>query len=137
LSTAALCGAPLFSGFWSKDEIIDNANNNGYPVFFVVGLVGAAMTAAYMTRATYLTFFGEPRGAAAGHGHHDDHAEEHELAHVEHDEDAAGDHALVGAAASAQVAHGHDAGGGHGAHGGGDHDDHGHGHGDDHRHHDG
>ena len=133
LSTAALCGAPLFSGFWSKDEIIDNANNNGYPVFFVVGLIGAALTAAYMTRATYLTFFGEPRGAAAGHGHHDDHAEEHELAHVEHEEDAAGEHALVGAAASAHVAHGHD--GGHAAHGG---DDHGgdHGHGDDHGHHD-
>ena len=48
---------------WSKD--IDNAANNDYTVFFIDGLVGAAMTAAYMTRATYLTFFGEPRGAAA------------------------------------------------------------------------
>ena len=38
--------------------------HNGYTVFSVVGLVGAFMTAAYMTRATYLTFFGEPRGAA-------------------------------------------------------------------------
>ncbi len=80
VSTAALCGIPLFSGFWSKDEIIDNAANNDYTVFFVVGLVGAVMTAAYMTRATYLTFFGEPRGAAAGEHHDDDeHAEEHEL----------------------------------------------------------
>ncbi|MFW2336581.1 NADH-quinone oxidoreductase subunit L [Ilumatobacter sp.] len=80
VSTAALCGIPLFSGFWSKDEIIDNAANNDYTVFFVVGLAGAVMTAAYMTRATYLTFFGEPRGAAAGEHHGDDeHAEEHEL----------------------------------------------------------
>jgi NADH-quinone oxidoreductase subunit L len=36
----------------------------------------------YMTRATYLTFFGEPRGAAAGHGHDDAHAEEHEMEHI-------------------------------------------------------
>jgi NADH-quinone oxidoreductase subunit L len=46
-----------------------------------VGLVGAALTAMYMTRATYLTFFGEPRGAAAGEHHGDElHAEEHEQA---------------------------------------------------------
>ena len=58
LSTAALCGVPFFSGFFSKDEIIDGAKHNDYTVFFVIGLVGAFMTAAYMTRATYLTFFG-------------------------------------------------------------------------------
>jgi len=45
---------------------------------------GAALTAMYMTRATYLTFFGEPRGASAGLHHHDgEHeevdGEEHEL----------------------------------------------------------
>ena len=53
---------------------------NGYTFFFWTALVGAALTAMYMTRATYLTFFGEPRGAAAG-GHHvfGDHAEEHEM----------------------------------------------------------
>ena len=44
-------------------QIIDNADHNGYQAFFIVGLIGAAMTAAYMTRATYLTFFGQPRGA--------------------------------------------------------------------------
>jgi NADH-quinone oxidoreductase subunit L len=47
-----------------------------------VSLGGAALTAMYMTRATYLTFFGEPRGAAAGHGHDDAHAEEHEMEHI-------------------------------------------------------
>ena len=42
-------------------------------MFFVVGLIGAFMTTAYMTRATYLTFFGKPRGAAAGeHAEHSD-----------------------------------------------------------------
>jgi NADH-quinone oxidoreductase subunit L len=85
LSTLALCGVPFFSGFFSKDEIIDNAHHNGYTIFFVVGLIGAFMTTAYMTRATYLTFFGSPRGAAAG-VHHDEH---HDVAHAAHDAHAA------------------------------------------------
>jgi NADH-quinone oxidoreductase subunit L len=81
VSTLALCGVPFFSGFFSKDEIIDNADHNGYKVFFVIGLIGAFMTTAYMTRATYLTFFGKARGAAAGeHDHAEAHADEHEVA---------------------------------------------------------
>ena len=71
VSTLALTGVIPFAGFWSKDEIIDNVGANGYTFLFWVGLGGAALTAMYMTRATYLTFFGEPRGAAAGI-HHDD-----------------------------------------------------------------
>ncbi len=79
LSTAALCGVPFFSGFFSKDEIIDSAHHNHYTIFWIVGLVGAFMTTAYMTRATYLTFFGQPRGAAAHfvHGDHGDHGDAH------------------------------------------------------------
>jgi NADH-quinone oxidoreductase subunit L len=122
LSTAALMGIPLFSGFFSKDEIIDSAEHNGYQVFWIVGLVGAAMTAAYMTRATYLTFFGEARGAAAG-DHHDEEHGAHTLtmgdARISFD--TAPDHddpALVAPGAGA----------GHGGHGGGHdadgHDDH-------------
>ena len=97
ISTAALCGIPFFSGFFSKDEIIDNASHNGYQFFYWVGLIGAAMTAAYMTRATYLTFFGEARGAAAGE-HHDEHATDHadDHGHAAHDDhghnDAHNDH---------------------------------------------
>ena len=41
----------------------------------IVGLVGVFMTAAYMTRATYLVFFGQPRGAAAG-VHEEEHVDE-------------------------------------------------------------
>ncbi|MEO6124550.1 MAG: NADH-quinone oxidoreductase subunit L [Ilumatobacteraceae bacterium] len=70
VASAALAGVPFFSGFFSKDEIIDYADHNGYTVFFIVGLVGAFLTTAYITRATYLTFFGQARGAAAGE-HHD------------------------------------------------------------------
>jgi NADH-quinone oxidoreductase subunit L len=80
VSTLALCGVFPFSGFFSKDEIIDNVGGNGYTFFMVVGLAGAFLTAAYMTRATYLTFFGESRGASAG-----EHAEQHGDAHDAHD----------------------------------------------------
>ena len=88
VSALALCGVPFFSGFFSKDEIIDNAGGNGYTVFMIIGLVGAFMTAAYMTRATYLTFFGEARGAAAGI-HHVEHHDVHgdvDDAHAELDD---------------------------------------------------
>jgi NADH-quinone oxidoreductase subunit L len=104
VSTLALCGVFPFSGFFSKDEIIDNVGYAGYNFFMIVGLFGAFLTAAYMTRATYLTFFGEPRGAAAGehhdeeHGHdahashddhgHDDHSHDSHAAHDSHDDHA-------------------------------------------------
>ena len=87
ISTLALCGVFPFSGFFSKDEIIDNVGHNGYNVFMIIGLTGAFLTAAYMTRATYLTFFGSPRGAAAGEHHEEDSHDAH-AAHDAHDEHA-------------------------------------------------
>ena len=79
-ATLALTGVFPFAGFWSKDEIIDNVGHLGYTFFFWTALGGAALTAMYMTRATYLTFFGDPRGAAAGEHHPgEEHAEEHEM----------------------------------------------------------
>jgi len=65
IGTVALAGIPPLAGFWSKDEILLGAGENGYGLFLVVGLIGALMTAAYMTRCVYLTFFGQYRG----HGH--------------------------------------------------------------------
>ncbi len=96
ISTLALCGVFPFSGFFSKDEIIDNVGHNGYTLFMYVGLGGAFLTAAYMTRATYLTFFGEPRGAAAGEHHDDGHGDDHAVGPHDdhsHDDHAHGDHA--------------------------------------------
>jgi NADH-quinone oxidoreductase subunit L len=71
IATLALAGVPPLAGFWSKDEILLGAGEGGYEAFLVVGLIGAFMTAAYMTRCVYLTFFGEPRGAAAHHHPHE------------------------------------------------------------------
>ena len=65
IGSLALAGVFPLAGFWSKDEILLGAGKNGYQFFMIVGLVGAFMTAAYMTRCVYLTFFGEYRG----HGH--------------------------------------------------------------------
>jgi NADH-quinone oxidoreductase subunit L len=62
IGSAALAGIFPLAGFWSKDEILVNAGSNGFDAFLVVGLIGAFLTAAYMTRAVYLTFFGEYRG---------------------------------------------------------------------------
>src|SRR5690606_24951826 len=72
ISTAALIGIFPLAGFWSKDEILASASQLGggslnYKAFLLVGVVGAAMTAAYMTRAVYLTFFGEYRGEGQPH----------------------------------------------------------------------
>jgi len=66
LLTAALAisGIPPFAGFWSKDAILVAAYQHA-PWMFWVGAVTAGMTAFYVFRAMFLTFFGEYRG----HGH--------------------------------------------------------------------
>jgi NADH-quinone oxidoreductase subunit L len=71
ICTGALIGLFPLAGFWSKDEILAGAEQlgTGYTAFVVVGLLGAFMTAAYMTRCVYLTFHGEPRGHAADKEH--------------------------------------------------------------------
>jgi len=65
IGTLALAGIAPLAGFWSKDEILLGALEDGYPFILIVGLVGAFMTACYMGRCVLLTFFGEYRG----HGH--------------------------------------------------------------------
>jgi NADH-quinone oxidoreductase subunit L len=74
ICTLALIGIFPLAGFWSKDEILSGAHTGGtgYQVFMIVGIIGAMMTAAYMTRCIYLTFHGEPRGHAAD-AHHPPH----------------------------------------------------------------
>jgi len=67
LGWLAILGIPPFSGFWSKDKIIEAAflPVDGAPwrawVFGTVALVGAGITAFYMSRLFFMTFEGEKR----------------------------------------------------------------------------
>ncbi len=58
----AIAGIPGLSGFFSKDEIIWKAFANGYSAVGVIALIAAGLTAFYMFRLLYLTFYGEWRG---------------------------------------------------------------------------
>ncbi|MCE9516844.1 MAG: NADH-quinone oxidoreductase subunit L [Mycobacterium sp.] len=66
LGYLAIIGVPPFAGFFSKDAIIETAINAGGLKGAVLGgvaLLGAGITAFYMTRVMLLTFFGERRWA--------------------------------------------------------------------------
>ena len=67
----AICGIPPFAGFWSKDEILASVFARGglWVVLWAVGLLTALLTAAYMSRMMYLTFFGERRWEEGVHPH--------------------------------------------------------------------
>ena len=77
IGSIALAGLPPLAGFWSKDEILagtggwgllgGTGGNGAYTLMLVMGMVTAALTAAYMTRCVYLTFFGEFRGHGQPH----------------------------------------------------------------------
>jgi len=62
----AISGIPPLSGFFSKDEILASVfnaaqHNPVYYIVYVLGLVGAGMTAFYMFRLIFMTFYGEER----------------------------------------------------------------------------
>ena len=119
IGTLALVGTPFFSGFYSKDTIIEAAKLHAHESpswvatygYWAV-LLGAFVTSFYSFRLMYMTFFGPERfrdahadPAHAGHGavgH--DHAGENAHAHETHHEPDVGSH----------DDHGHD--GHHGAH---------------------
>ena len=61
ISTLAISGIFPFSGFWSKDEILMTAFHSNIPLW-VVGSIASIMTAFYMFRLMYLTFFNDFRG---------------------------------------------------------------------------
>ncbi|HVK10458.1 MAG TPA: NADH-quinone oxidoreductase subunit L [Gemmataceae bacterium] len=73
----ALAGVPIFSGFWSKDMVLEAALRAGesprfgpvYMVLFGVALVTALMTAFYTFRAYFRTFWGELRMPEGAHPH--------------------------------------------------------------------
>ncbi len=72
LGYLAIIGVPPFAGFFSKDAIIEAALGAGGAGGWILGgaaLLGAGITAFYMTRVMLLTFFGEKRWAPDAHPH--------------------------------------------------------------------
>ncbi len=63
VSTIAIAGIPGFSGFFSKDEILwwSFGSNHGSWMLWLVGAIAAGLTAFYMFRLVFMTFFGEQR----------------------------------------------------------------------------
>ncbi len=65
LGVLSIAGVPFFSGFWSKDEILEAVHHNWeaegiFGALWWLGLLTAAMTAFYMTRLWMMTFSGPP-----------------------------------------------------------------------------
>ncbi len=93
IGTLALIGTPFFSGFYSKDTIIEAAKHGaagmgwvGTYAYWAV-LLGAFVTSFYSFRLLYMTYFGEERFRNTahddhGHGHDDHHA--HDAHHEDH-----------------------------------------------------
>jgi len=72
LGYLAILGVPPFAGFYSKDKIIETAFNQGGAKGVILGgaaLLGAAVTAFYMTRVVVLTFSGAKRWKDDAHPH--------------------------------------------------------------------
>lgn len=74
IGTLSLAGVPFFAGFVSKEEVLGATLAGGLTGPFVMLLIGAFLTAFYMSKVVFLVFFAQP----AGHGHaqahgHDDH----------------------------------------------------------------
>jgi NADH-quinone oxidoreductase subunit L len=104
IGALALIGTPFFSGFYSKDALIEAAHEShrfGATYAYWCVTIGVFVTAFYTFRMIFMTFHGKPRFDTSAVAH-DDHAHAAEAKHESHDE------------------HGHDA---HASH-----DDHGHDH---------
>ncbi|MDR2925722.1 MAG: NADH-quinone oxidoreductase subunit L [Azoarcus sp.] len=80
VGSLALIGTPFFSGFYSKDSIIEAVHvssipGSGYALFCV--LVGVFVTAFYSFRMYFLVFHGKERFGKPHHEHEDGHGDEH------------------------------------------------------------
>jgi NADH-quinone oxidoreductase subunit L len=71
IACLAIAGVPGLSGFFSKDLILEEAYASplGSPTLWLVGTIGAGMTAFYMFRLLFVTFFGANRSSHAVQHH--------------------------------------------------------------------
>ncbi len=65
IGTLAIIGFPGLSGYFSKDAVIYAALEHGHPLLYIAGVLTAGLTAYYMFRMMFLTFFGPQRGDLA------------------------------------------------------------------------
>jgi len=87
IATIAITGIPPFAGFFSKDEILAKAFANS-PTLWILGVLSASLTAVYMFRLLFLTFFGTFRGCDAIANHKEsqhDTAHDADVSHDSHD----------------------------------------------------
>ena len=69
IGATSLAGVIPFAGFFTKDEVLLHVLEHRHPVFIVLAMAGVVLSALYMARLTFMTFFGQPRS---------DHSEVHE-----------------------------------------------------------
>ena len=69
IGAASLAGVIPLAGFFTKDEVLLRVLEYRHPVFIVLALLGVVLSALYMARLTFATFFGEPKS---------DHSDVHE-----------------------------------------------------------
>jgi len=79
IGTIAIAGLPPFAGFFSKDEILWKTYSSGHTILWALAVLAAFLTATYMFRLLYMTFFGPSirweaaahsgQASAAHHGH--------------------------------------------------------------------
>ncbi|MDP8958466.1 MAG: NADH-quinone oxidoreductase subunit L [Actinomycetota bacterium] len=67
VGSLALAGVPPLAGFFSKDEILAGFSEEGFVLVLAIGVFTALLTALYMARVVFLTFYGEYKGQ--GHPH--------------------------------------------------------------------
>ena len=68
IGALSLGGIPILSGFWSKDEILLAVSHNLPPIFIVLAMLTAFLSALYMARAMFVVFFGT-EGEDSHHAH--------------------------------------------------------------------
>jgi NADH-quinone oxidoreductase subunit L len=65
----ALAGVFPLAGFFAKDQILEVANHTGRTWIYLLGTLGALLSALYIGRLVFLAFFGSPRSEEAQHAH--------------------------------------------------------------------
>src|SRR3954468_9829356 len=88
-ASVAIAGVPGLAGFFSKDEILYETFKEGHWILWGIGILTSLLTATYMFRLVFLTFFGQRRHDAPAPEHPEE--EETDYAHA-HDAHAAHGH---------------------------------------------